>query len=72
MRRAKVYLVPKACLLEVLRGEKKVRNFPADAELVAADCGVSGLGIRVHSQSFDEVAPGEQLPVVTAVLERRA
>ncbi|HBG29094.1 MAG TPA: hypothetical protein DDW98_00420 [Gammaproteobacteria bacterium] len=70
--RAKVYLIPKAAILPILRGEKRVANIPTNAECVAADSGVMGFGLRVHCDSFDDVPFGKQLPLVPAVIERRA
>ena len=72
MSRARIYIVPIASLLPVLRGEKRITNLPADAEIVAADYGTCGLGVRVHSTSFPESERGKQLPTFPAVLEKRA
>ena len=68
---AKVYMIPMRSLGPVLRGEKRIVNLPADAETVAFDYGLMGVGIRVHSQCFPEVPFGQPLPLVPAVLERR-
>jgi len=66
--RARIYLIPRAALVPVFRGEKRIANLPPDAELVAADYGVQGFGVRIHSASFDDVPFGGQLPVVPAVI----
>jgi hypothetical protein len=69
--RAKVFSIPIAALAPILRGEKRIANLPPDAVITAADYGLLGLGVRVHSESFEEVPLRKQLPVVPAVLERR-
>lgn len=69
--RARVYQIPNSCLLGILRGEKRIANLPADAELVASDYGPRGLGVRIHSTCFPEVQRGEPLPLVIAIIEGR-
>lgn len=65
---AKVYLLDLRQIARVLRGEARVRNLPADAEIVALHVEGNDLGLRVHSASFPPSAHGERLPVVSAVL----
>lgn len=72
MKQARVYLIPPECILAVLKGEKRVCNLPADAELVAAQLTQHGIGVRVHSKTFPVISCGSPLPLVTAALERCA
>lgn len=69
VRRAKVLVLPLASLLAVLRGEKRVRNLPPDAELAGAVPVGRDLGIRVHSTIYKTVDEGTPIPTAPAVLE---
>lgn len=67
---AKVYLITREQLARVMRGETRVRNLPADAEIVALHAEGEDLGLRVHSAQFAAVPKGARLPVVVAVTDR--
>jgi hypothetical protein len=70
---AKVYRIDYATLAAVLRGERRIRNLPRDAEIHGTapceDRHGRCLGLRVHSNSFPNLPTGAQLPVVIAVTE---
>lgn len=70
MSQAKVYVIPLRNLADVLQGRARILNLPSDAQIVAAVASREGLGFRVHSHSFPCTEQGEQLPLVTAALER--
>lgn len=73
MSAAKVYRIAPAQILALVTGRARIRNLPADAQMVGFspchDKQGQCLGLRVHSASFTHVAHGEQLPVVVAVIE---
>lgn len=70
---AKAYRLDYATLAAVLRGERRIRNLPKDAEIHGAtpcdDRHGPCIGLRVHSRSFPDLPTGAQLPVVIAVTE---
>lgn len=70
---AKVYRIDPGALAAVLRGERRIRNLPRDAQIVAdhqhADPRGGYIAWRIHSHSFPDLPAGAQLPVVVAVTE---
>lgn len=70
-RCARVYLLGTAALQALLRGEARLRNWPADAQVVAVSPHPDGkrIGLRVSSARFAPVPVGEPLPLVVACLE---
>ena len=58
----------------LMRGELRVRNFPADGQIIAATPAENGkrVGCLVLSAQYASVPAGQQLPLVTAVIEHRA
>ena len=70
---AKAYRIDYTALAAVLRGERRIRNLPKDAEIhghaICDDRHGPCIGLRVHSNSFPNLPNGAQLPVVVAVTE---
>jgi len=54
----------------LLRGRARLRNLPADGQLVAAAPLGREVGFTVYSASYPHADPRDALPTVTAVLER--
>lgn len=69
-RQVKVLAFSMRALTCVLRGEARVVNVPADAEVVAACPDLEGkrVGLMVFSASYPRVPCGQRLPVLTAVV----
>jgi hypothetical protein len=66
----KVFVLDKRQFNLLLRGEARVRNLPADGDVVCASHVGSQLGFMVFSPSYPHADPRVPLPTVTAVLER--
>ena len=70
---AKAYRIDYTALAAVLRGERRIRNLPKDAQIHGvAQCDDRHgpcIGLRVHSHSFPNLPNGAQLPVVVALTE---
>lgn len=69
--RAKVIFISREQLERLCRGQYLgIRNWPSGGKLMATaegkHCGADGIGCRVHSDSYDPVEHGKQLPVVQA------
>lgn len=69
-RQVRVYVIPAADLLALLRGQVRISNLPSDGSFTGWHAAGNSIGIGIHSASFRPVAQGEQLPLVTAWLER--
>jgi hypothetical protein len=54
----------------LLRGQARLRNLPADGQVVTAAPLGREVGFTVYSASYAPADPRAPLPVVTAVLER--
>lgn len=70
-RKLKVVFVPMGRLAAILFGTTKIRNIPADAEVIGfhpVDTNEygRGMGLLVTSNSFVFVPHGQQLPVTVA------
>jgi len=72
MSQARIIEIPLEHLGAVLRGEARMLNFPADAQLVGfvGDGACTRLLMRVHSASFEQVPFGRQLDIFPAVIAR--
>ncbi len=66
----KVFVLDRQHFTAVLRGEARIRNLPADAQVVAGTHLGSRFGFRVFSQSYQRVPFGEQAPIIQAIVER--
>lgn len=56
----------------VIRGEVRIRNFPSDAQIIAA-CPAEDarrVGLMVYPAGYTSVPRGTLVPVVAAVLEQ--
>jgi hypothetical protein len=66
----KLFVLERAQVDLLLRGQARLRNLPADGQIVAAAPLGRGVGFTVFSASYPHTDPREPLPAVTAVLER--
>ena len=66
----KVFVLDKSQFNLLLRGQARVRNLPADGDIVSASHLGTRLGFLVYSPSYPHADPRQPLPTVTAVLER--
>jgi len=66
----KVFVLDKRQFNLLLRGQARVRNLPADGDIVSASHVGSQLGFLVYSANYPHADPRAPLPTVTAVLER--
>lgn len=61
-----IYWLPQGQLLSILKGEREIAGFPADA--VIEDCfydwSMRSFGLRIRSESFAEVQEGCRIPDV--------
>lgn len=71
MTQARVMVISLKALADILSARSRVLNLPADARIVAAVPARDGIGIRVHSLSYEPVPQGEMLPLVPAVTTSR-
>ena len=68
-RQLKVLELPVGQFTSVLRGEKRIRNLPVDAEVVCIGQAKKMVGVCVHSASYPITPDGELLPVAPAVVQ---
>ena len=66
----KVFVLDKSQFNLLLRGQARVRNLPADGNIVSASHVGPQLGFLVYSPSYPHADPRQPLPTVTAVLEK--
>ena len=66
----KVFILDKRQFNLLLRGQARVRNLPADGDIVSASHYGGQLGFLVYSPSYPHADPRVPLPTVTAVLEK--
>lgn len=66
----KVFVLDKSQFNLLLRGKARVRNLPADGDIVSASHVGPMLGFLVYSASYPHADMKLPLPTVTAVLER--
>jgi hypothetical protein len=66
----KLFVLDRAQVDLLLHGRARLRNLPADGQIVAAAPQGRGLGFTVYSASYPHADPRDPLPVVTALLER--
>ena len=70
MSQLKLFVLDRAQVDLLLRGRARLRNLPADGQIVAAAPLGREVGFTVYSASYAHANPREPLPTVTAVLER--
>jgi hypothetical protein len=66
----KLFVLDRAQIDLLLRGQARLRNLPADGQIVGASPLGREVGFTVYSASYPHTDPREPLPTVTAVLER--
>lgn len=67
-RRVGIYYIPEERLLSILRGEMEIAGLPNDAKMDAVyhDFSRGAFGVRIASETFQEVEPGNIIPKVGA------
>lgn len=73
-RQLRVLSLSVADFAALLRGEMRMRNFPADGKVIAATPvdGGKRVGLMVFSAKYSSVPERDPLPLVIAVLEQLA
>jgi hypothetical protein len=69
MIRAKVYVVEQKWIAPLLRGHVRIRNLPADGDIIGVYSGGKDLDVHIHSTTFPKVRATEMPPRIVAVIE---
>lgn len=70
MSQLRLFVLDRGQVDLLLRGQARLRNLPADGQIVAAAPLGRQVGFTVYSAGYAHSDPREPLPTVTAVLER--
>jgi hypothetical protein len=68
-RRSRILVLPMRVWLQLIRGETRVMNLPADACIVAMETRGSEIWIRVQSDRYPRVCDGQPIPVMPALIQ---
>lgn len=70
MSQLRLFVLDRAQVDLLFRGRARLRNLPADGQIVAAAPLGQQVGFTVYSAGYAHADPRKPLPTVTAVLER--